>query len=285
MKVREVLSEMTTQDASEIFAKFGVPDAIGLPKDTLKAERNRLIMQHHQDFTGDPRASQEINAAYDLLSRKPAVDRHVGGADPYWHPNAGKTYKPGPEEPEFTDTGGGEYWNPHGAEWYGSKYGGRGWGNEDEPETRTPVWARAGWSGGVPPNASIHRNNYTDVNFIKKSIWELSGHSTHQYTIWGFDGHFFRNKVTVFGSPAVFTHMAVAMVDWQTKGANPYECRAVLVSSKEDPHTLWLVYADGRYLSDPIGLQHNSRNANPGNDESFTRRLPGFLDRLDQGAE
>jgi hypothetical protein len=284
MKVWQVLQEMTTADAAAIFSQFGVQNASALDPGALKKARNTIIMKNHQDFTGNKSAAQEINAAYDVLTNKPTIAQQQQHAanDPYWHPNAHKTYKPGPEgeDETTTDTGGGDYWNPHGADWYGSKYGGRGWGEaEPDPRQENP-WVWAGYNGGAPPNPSIRRMDYTDMNFIKKSMWELSGKSQDEYTIWGFDGHFFRNSVTVYGSPQIFMYMAQAMVDWQTKGGNPYECRAVFISAPHDPNTLWLVYADGKFFHDPIGLGHNSMNANPGNDQSFTRRLPGYLDRL-----
>ncbi len=150
-------------------------------------------------------------------------------------------------------------------------------------QSTTPIWAMAGHSGGHPPNATIYRNNYTDVNFIKKSMWELSGQSKTEYTINGFDGHFFRDMVTVYGSPKIFNHMANAMIDWQTKGGNPYECRAVFVNSRKSK-TLYLVYADGKfYGDDPIPVPHESFNMNPSNDQNFVRHLPEWLDQLRKG--
>jgi curved DNA-binding protein CbpA len=63
----------------------------------------------------------------------------------------------------------------------------------------SPEWVWAGYFGGIP-DATIYRNDFSDVNFIKKSMWELSGQSRAEYTIWGFDGQRFHG-ISVFGSP------------------------------------------------------------------------------------
>lgn len=146
----------------------------------------------------------------------------------------------------------------------------------------TPTWAWAGYSGGIPPRASISRQDYRDVNYIKKRMWELSGHSTQQWHIQGFDGDFLRGFVTVFGSPKIFRDMAEAMVTWQTEGANSYDCRAVLVSRRgSKDKTVLLIWADGVYYgNDPIPIEHDSFNANAGNDPSFDRRLRQMIDYL-----
>jgi hypothetical protein len=154
---------------------------------------------------------------------------------------------------------------------------------KEDPRARspeTPEWAWAGYSGGMPDQAHIYRNNYTDVNFIKKTMWEMSGKSKTEFTIWGYDGAYFRGVTTVFGSPKIFDEMAKAMIMWQTKGGNPYSCRAVFVN-KKNSKDMYLVYADGTfYGNNPIKLTHKAFNANPGNDRRFLEQLPGFLDNL-----
>jgi hypothetical protein len=54
----------------------------------------------------------------------------------------------------------------------------------------------------------------------------------------------------------------------------------VLVSPFQG-QALYLIYADGIYYGDqPIQMEHESFNANPDNDQQFSRRLPEILDRL-----
>lgn len=145
--------------------------------------------------------------------------------------------------------------------------------------TETPVWAMAGHSGGMMPNASIRRENYTDMNYFKKRMWELSDHSRQQWTIWQFDGRFFRHTITVFGSEAIFHEMAEAMLIWGS-AANPYNTRAIFVSRRNDD-ILYCIYSDGEFFNQhPIPFEHDSFNSNPANDQQFVRSLPEKLDAL-----
>jgi hypothetical protein len=264
MRVAETLLEMTVRDAIAVFAKFGVnvrglyptgdevknlsSDAIqNLFLAKLKKARNGIMMKYHQDKTGSKDAAQEINPAYDILKRSGATRMPAliaGGVD----------WSQGWEEYE----------------------------NQPPPsaKTETPVWAMAGVSGGASPSAIIYRQNYTDYNFIKKAMWELSSRSKEEWTISGFDGNFFRNSITVYGSPKIFNNMADAMIQWQTKGGNAYSIRAVFVSQRNS-RDLLLIWADGTYYGDnPIKMEHDSFNDNPGNDQQFQRELPAFLDQL-----
>ena len=93
-------------------------------------------------------------------------------------------------------------------------------------------------------------------------------------------GHSFSSSIMVFGSPKIFDTMADAMLTWQSNSENPHPIRAVLVSPFQG-EGLYLIYADGIYYGDqPIQMEHQSFNANPNNDQQFTRMLPEILDRL-----
>lgn len=225
------------QGAAEVFRAYGIEISDTDPAE-LKKCRNRLMMQHHPDHTGNTKDAQRINAAYDILSgkqipRPPTSDLHRGDPD----------------------------------------------GNTPNSEQRTSEWAYAGCSGGRRPDATISRTDYTDANFIKKSMWELSAKSHREYEIWGYDGSFFRNTVSVYGSPKIFAYMATAMIELQTKGSHPFACRAVIVA-EEGNRTFWLVYADGKYFDNPMNLEHSQLNDNPSNDTIFMRELPHLLDQI-----
>lgn len=236
MRYREILKEMTVDQAMAIFRHHGVD-----PLTTnLKAARKKLVMQNHPDRGGDNETMAQINAAYDVLAK-----------------GTGTT---------------------------GSNYSTSSRRDSRPTEHGTPIWAMAGHSGGMPPSASIYRQDYRDVNYIKKQMWELSKHSKQEWTIWGFDGAFLRGVVTVYGSPAIFRDMAEAMVTWQTKGGNPYPCRAVLVQ-KGRSSDMQLIWADGIFYGDkPISVEHESFNRNPSNDRSFEPRLRKLIDQLREEA-
>jgi curved DNA-binding protein CbpA len=238
----ELPCHMTVTQALAIFSWFGI-DVAGMAPDQLRKARNKLAMTHHPDHGGAAEALTAINDAYDFLK--------IHGTTPPQKKPIGQLHQSHQDYSRDSHTSG-----------------------------RMPAWALAGYSGGSLPNTEIYKNDFSDANFFKKAMWELSGKSTTAYTIWGFDGHFFSSSIMAFGSPKIFDTMADAMVKWQSKSENPREIRAVLVSPFQG-QGLYLIYADGIYYGDqPIQMEHQSFNANPNNDQEFTRILPEILDRL-----
>jgi len=127
------------------------------------------------------------------------------------------------------------------------------------------------------------KHDYTNINYIKQHLYDLAletGDPIRKWTIWGFDGHFFRGTVTVEGNPKIFKDMAEAMFTWQTQGGNSYPCRAVFVSHTSEPQTIYLIYADDIIYDNPIPFYHESFNQNPSNDKHFVDSLPDRLDDL-----
>jgi len=111
-------------------------------------------------------------------------------------------------------------------------------------------------------------------------MWELSGYSEAEYTIWGFDGQVLRGRIAAFGAHKIFNFMANAMVTWQTKGNHPYPCRAVF-AHETDSGELYLIYAEGKHYGDaPVALKHYAANQNPAHDQDLARSLPDLLDCL-----
>ena len=146
-----------------------------------------------------------------------------------------------------------------------------------EPQPQPDKWVWAGHSDAKPPNSSILRNDFTDLNFIKKSMWELSGYSNEEWTIYGYDGRLFTRTIVVYGSSEILHYMAIAMIDFQTKGSIPLSCRAVFARPTAS-NELHLIYADAKYYDkNPIkfGLDSNSTN-----NSRFMRELAVVLDQL-----
>jgi|WetSurSiteA1Bulk_404760.scaffolds.fasta_scaffold00002_61 hypothetical protein len=141
----------------------------------------------------------------------------------------------------------------------------------------TPEWAWAGYSGGLPPSSHIYNNDYRDLNFIKKRMWELSGKSKEEHTVHQFDGNYFRNTFTAYGNSNIHHHMAKAMLKWGAHG-NPYNTKAIFVSKKSDPKKLHLVWANGKHVEPGVHIEHNSFNNNPSNDQEFTKNLSSWID-------
>ena len=146
-----------------------------------------------------------------------------------------------------------------------------------EPQPQPDKWIWAGHSGAKPPNSAILRNDFTDLNFIKKSMWELSGYSNDEWTIYGYDGRLFTRTIAVYGSSGILHYMAIAMIDFQTKGSISLPCRAVF-SRPTASNELHLIYADAKYYDqNPIkfGLDANSTN-----NSRFMQELAVVLDQL-----
>lgn len=252
MHYHELLREMTWDEAAAVFRRHGVT----IPATNLDQARKTLVKKHHPDTGGDTTAMALINAAYDVLKKNPTQPQ-PGHA--YYDPGAGDYDNRDPDEDEG--------WKPH----------------EDttrrDPRYTAPEWAWAGYSGGML-HPDIRQADYTDMNYIRKRMWELSGHSKETWAIWGFDGAYLRVSVDVFGSAKIFPAMAEAMVTRQT--SEGYRCRAVLVEAQatKEP-VVHIIWADGiSYAGEPIPVDYDSFNHNPGNDGTFRHRLIGLLDAL-----
>jgi hypothetical protein len=263
----ESLFQISAREALAAFRQYGI-EVAGMTAGEVKAARNRLLALHHPDHGGTLGAAQEINAAYDVL--KDGIPILVEQPDISRSPSASTCAAPRKS---------GRYWDPSCLDDQPPvepTY--RTGGSSERLRTAIPEWAWAGCRGSLPSSVRISRNDFTDANFIKKSMWELSNKSRREYTIWGYDGTHFRNWITVYGAPHIFNYMAMAMVEWQTKGHCPSPCRAVFANGSGSKD-LYLIYADGTYYGDaPCMITHNSFNSNPENDERFMLdALPRFL--------
>lgn len=226
--------------------------------ESMNVEQARRIFAYHG---ADPTnmSLEDLKAAYKKLVKRYHPDAEQGDVDAMKEINvAYETLKTGQSS-------------------YGSISG-------DAVSDETPAWAWAGHSGGQRPRGNINRNDYTDMNFFKKRMWELSDKSREQWTIMQFDGHFFRHSITVFGSPEIFSDMAEAMIMWGSHGGNPYSTEAVLVQRVKDPMKVYIIYANAEFFDDaPIEMEHDSMNSNPSNDTGFVRELVAKLKELKHG--
>jgi hypothetical protein len=247
MHATEIPPEVNVIEAILLFRRLGV-DVTGMAPDAVREARRQLIHRHHPDRGGNLDTAQSINAAYDLL--KHGVPKYRGSA-----------------------FGLGSFRRAHQRR------------REQVAALKLcyperPEWVWAGCSEDISGRPDIRNQDFTDVNFIKKSMWELSGRSEFEYTIWGFDGHLFRGHIPIFGTPKIFNYMADAMLTWQLKGSNRHACRAVFAHEQESGY-LYLIYADGKHHGDsPIKIKHYSFNSSPGNDRDLLRDLPDVLNRL-----
>jgi curved DNA-binding protein CbpA len=121
--------------------------------------------------------------------------------------------------------------------------------------------------------------NFRDINFCKNYLNDLatnSGKPSKEYTVWNYDGHFFRGAFTVMGNSTTFSKMAEIMKKWDST----YRSTAVFISSGK---SLWLINLYGVDETPPIAMEHDSFNDNPSNDAAFMRKLPDILNDISFG--
>lgn len=151
---------------------------------------------------------------------------------------------------------------------------------ERREKQEVPIWAWAGYSGGLPPQASISRESFEDINYIKKKAWEISGSnpkpSKHdEYTFHNFDGRYGRGMFTVYASEDTLKTIAGWMPVWDHFNRS----KAILVSNPGfDRYMVFPV--TGSQIGESIGfIESDSFNKNPFNDPHFERHLNQMLER------
>jgi hypothetical protein len=159
--------------------------------------------------------------------------------------------------------------------------GGAGVGRRDTTSPRVrglPVWAWAGHgAGGTVPDEVILRDDYGDRNFIKKRLWELSGGSVEEWTLWAFDGQALLPPVVAYASAAVFPEMAKAMLRHGRRGFRAP--RAVLAQAPHERYEVLVLHSDGRQHEPPVAMALSSTNG-LARDRDFLFALPRRLDAL-----
>jgi len=140
-----------------------------------------------------------------------------------------------------------------------------------------PVWAWAGQDPGTVPDEMIFRHDHSDRNYLKKRLWELSGRSTEEWTLWAFDGQEMLPPVVAYGSDAIFPEMAQAMLRHGRRGFRTP--RAVLAQAPHERYEALLLHADGRLLEPPVEMAWSSAGG-WARDRAFILDLLGRLDAL-----
>ena len=144
-----------------------------------------------------------------------------------------------------------------------------------------PAWVWAGHGGGgTVPDELILREDYTDRNFLKRRLWELSGRSAEEWTLWAFDGQELLPPVVSYGSDAVFAEMAKAMLRHGRRGFR--SPRAILEQAPNERYGVLVLFSDGRTHEPPVALPLSSPEG-LARDRAFVLGLPERLDALAAG--
>ncbi|MBD0276262.1 MAG: J domain-containing protein [Acetobacteraceae bacterium] len=141
-----------------------------------------------------------------------------------------------------------------------------------------PAWVWAGYGGdGVVPDEVILREDYSDRNFLKKRLWELSRGCTEEWTLWASDGLELLPPVVTYGSGAVFAEMVTAMLRHGRRGFR--SSRAVLAQAPDERYEVLVLHSDGRAHAPPAALSLSSPEG-LARDRAFVLGLPERLDAL-----
>jgi len=92
----------------------------------------------------------------------------------------------------------------------------------------SPIWQTDSRSS----NNDIYREDFSDINFCKKNIYEFSitFGKVENWNLIAFDGSFFRHSFTVKTNKDCLHYASLALDTWNSKGGNPYKTEAVIAS-------------------------------------------------------
>lgn len=155
-----------------------------------------------------------------------------------------------------------------------------------QDSSKVPVWAWAGYSGGYPPQASIYTEDYSDINFIKKKSWEISGAKstptkTDEYNFMNFDGRYGRGSFTVYANEDTLQTVAGWLVKWDSFNRS----KAVVVGHQDFDRYMVFPVVNGQVLRSIGFIESDSFNRNPFNDQQFHRHLNQMLEKNLQPAD
>jgi curved DNA-binding protein CbpA len=117
------------------------------------------------------------------------------------------------------------------------------------------------------------KDNLNNIDNVKRKAYEISGNppmdADHEYTIWNFDGHYFRGVFTVFAVPEKLFEISRMMQIWDST----FNSVAVFFTQRKYPSKVFLINHKGVEVAPPKGFEHDSFNQNPGNDSAFVNHL------------
>ncbi len=227
---------MSPMEAEYIFNKYGIPNSINLSKEDLKKSWKNLAKMIHPDRNPNKkeemtRAIQDINSAYDVLKNIPSRERSnngYGSGDESW-----------PEQQDYDD-----YFAHNTHQQYSRQ-------RRNSSQSERPTgWSQAGWNGGAPNSSNIFNKDFSDLNYCKKTAWEISGRPPfdreHEYTFINWDGSYFRGVFSVYAIPEKLFEISKMMTQWD----NWNRSVAVFCYRKIDNYAL-LVNLRGQKVNPP----------------------------------
>lgn len=127
-----------------------------------------------------------------------------------------------------------------------------------------PEWATSG-------DYAIHREDYTDKNYVRKAVYDASQGPKRRLNVWGWDDRSksFKNPFTVVANENGLGELARAMEKLMPNFAAHFY---------GGPGSLTLFMLDGHKLPKPVPFKNVSFNEHPANDWQLVRDMPEKLD-------
>lgn len=135
------------------------------------------------------------------------------------------------------------------------------------------------WQTDPRDSTEIYRNDLSDLNFAKKSIYEHASAPRVRVTLHGFDGTYGRSMLTAFSSLDDLGYAAEVLEAWGEpyfKKNGVFDAVIGMVEGESDARVLRIRGEDVSDLG--LTLDHDSFNLNPFNDSSFGRRLRALVE-------
>lgn len=131
------------------------------------------------------------------------------------------------------------------------------------------------------PAAPSVKKDFRHIDYVKQWFEEqVEGQPAQMWTVFNFDGHFFRGQFTVRANHTLFPKMAEIMRFWDFHGSE-----AILVGTRSmlEKGTIAVIDVRGEIINPFVTLYFDSPNLNPSNDAQFTNKLPRYLDLIATG--
>ena len=124
---------------------------------------------------------------------------------------------------------------------------------------------------------TIYRNDFTDLNFAMKAIYEHASAPRLRVSLHGFDGSYGRSSFTAFSSLDDLGYAAKVLEAWGKEQNGVFDAViGVVGGAGSDVRVLRIRGEDVSDLG--LTLDHDSFNQNPFNDTSFARRLRALVE-------
>jgi hypothetical protein len=225
-KVYQRLIEDFSPEQAHTFLKKTDPSLYSqLDISKLSSLRRKYALKYHSDKGHDPEKMKLINQAFDVLSKtsnKPSYS-YAGASD-------NDSY----DEDLYAD---------------------------DEKYNGIPIWAWAGYSGGLPPRAGN-----TPFDRLKREAWILAGKPTlrkdvKEYYYNFFDGFFSRDSISLFSSKKSIPNTVPLFLEWVDNfHRRGNVTQAVMVAPKSDRNafTVYPIVGDSVLPSFTLRLEETS---------------------------